>query len=93
MMFRMDTQQIAERLKQASTARRLNRMPRGMLDKLAPEIYNSVKGGMSLHDVRRHFEHTEGYLVTVKAISDALKRNNFVSSDKPNPNSHNVCYI
>lgn len=86
----MDTKAIGESLKQLHKTDAVRRIPRGMLDKLAPDIYEAVKEGVSLNQIRIHLEEKQKIKVTVRSIAKALRRNNFVP-ERSGRNTHNVC--
>jgi hypothetical protein len=88
----METQEIQESIKSLTVTTGPKRMPRGMLDQLAPSIFEATKSGVSLNQIRIHLEREKGLLITVKAMADALRRNNFVAP-RSGKNTHNVCYI
>jgi len=85
----MSIEDIRHGLREMAAAKVVEKMPRGLLDTLAPDIFAASERGHSLHDIRRLLELRYGMKTSVPAISKCLRRNKLVKAG-PNPNSHNV---
>lgn len=88
----MDLENISKTISGLHTEGKKRYIPRGMLDRLAPEIYQAVKDGVSMNQVRIALENEHGIKVTVRSIAVCLRRNKLVPERKGH-NTHNVCYI
>lgn len=88
----MDTKTIGDGLKDLHKPGAIRPIPRGMLDKIAPQIYDAVNDGVSLNQVRIHLQEKHGIKVTVRSLAVALRRNKLVP-ERHGKNTHNVCYI